>query len=114
MEKWLLDVEAAMFESVHAAMAAGAEAYARTPRDEWVLQWPGMVALLVTALYWTEGATAALQEGSCKEYEKKCTCVPFVFFILAEFPSAPLVQFVVGQPWLVALVAAARCDIRCV
>jgi hypothetical protein len=43
------------------------------------------MAGLVTALYWTEGATAALQEGSCKEYEKKCTCVTFVFFFWHSF-----------------------------
>jgi hypothetical protein len=27
------------------------------PRDEWVLDWPGMVVLVVTAVYWTKDVT---------------------------------------------------------
>ena len=131
VERWLLDVEAGMFASIHHVVAQarfpvylslsfslflslfltctfnpdsyawklaslwgtrveqacgvpgwrrsnwrvqGIEAYATKDRADWVLEWPGMVVLVVTALFWTEGATAALLAGEAKAYSDKCTC----------------------------------------
>lgn len=39
------------------------------------LQWPGMVVLVVTGVYWTRGVERALSEGgkAVKAYEEKCT-----------------------------------------
>ncbi|GMH41668.1 hypothetical protein BSKO_09578 [Bryopsis sp. KO-2023] len=73
VEKWLLEVEAAMFESVHNTTALGIEDYAAKPRNDWVLEWPGMVVLVVTALYWTQGVEKAIQERCVKQYEESCT-----------------------------------------
>ena len=73
MEKWLLEVEGAMFESVHDVTGRGIDAYATTDRKDWVISWPGMVVLVVTAMYWTQEVTAALQAGTTKEYEEKLT-----------------------------------------
>ena len=73
VEKWLLEVEAGMFDAIHDVTGRGIEAYAQTPRHEWVLQWPGMVVLVVTAIYWTRGVEKALQDGKVKEYEHLCT-----------------------------------------
>ena len=41
-----------MFEAVHDVTARGIECFPASPRHEWVLQWPGMVVLVVTAVYW--------------------------------------------------------------
>eukprot|EP00967_Tisochrysis_lutea_P016964 scaffold19164_cov19-Tisochrysis_lutea.AAC.1 len=60
VEKWLVQVEAGMVESVRDVCCHGVEAYARTPRPQWVLQWPGQVVLVVTAVYWTRGVEKAL------------------------------------------------------
>ena len=45
-------VEARMFEAVHDVTARGIENFPSKPRHEWVLDWPGMVVLVVTAVYW--------------------------------------------------------------
>jgi dynein heavy chain, axonemal len=62
VEKWLLEVENRMYEAIHDVTARGIQDYAKRPRHEWVLQWPGMVVLVVSAIYWTQGVTQALKE----------------------------------------------------
>ena len=82
VERWLLEVEAAMFSAIHASTEAGLVDYAATTRNEWVLKWPGMVVLAVASVYWTEGVAAALGQaaagdaGAVHSYEKFCTCAP--------------------------------------
>jgi hypothetical protein len=44
-----------MFEAVHDVTSRSLSDYAGRPRHEWVLDWPGMVVLVVTACYWTQG-----------------------------------------------------------
>ncbi|GLC60993.1 hypothetical protein PLESTB_001703700 [Pleodorina starrii] len=75
VERWLLEVEEAMFSSIHDVTGRGLADYATRPRDEWVLQWPGMVVLVVTAIFWTSGVEKALKDGgdSLREYESQCT-----------------------------------------
>ena len=75
VEKWLLQTEAAMFDSIHNVTGEGLAAYVTKPRDQWVLDWPGMVVLVVTAVNWTADVTKAIGEGktSVKTYEEKCT-----------------------------------------
>jgi len=41
-----------MFEAVHDVTGQGIESFPACPRHEWVLEWPGMVVLVVTAVYW--------------------------------------------------------------
>ena len=55
VEKWLLEVEGGMFDAIHDVTGRGIVDYANKPRCEWVLEWPGMVVLVVTAIYWTKG-----------------------------------------------------------
>ncbi|GMH41773.1 hypothetical protein BSKO_09683 [Bryopsis sp. KO-2023] len=64
-------VEAAMFESVQNTTAIGIENCAAKHRNNWVLERSGMVAVVVPALYWTQGV--AIQEKCVKEYEEFCT-----------------------------------------
>ena len=75
VEKWLLQTEAAMFDSIHNVTAEGLKAYTSKPRDQWVLDWPGMVVLVCTAVNWTADVTRAIGEGkgAVKAYEEKCT-----------------------------------------
>ncbi|GAX74205.1 hypothetical protein CEUSTIGMA_g1654.t1 [Chlamydomonas eustigma] len=73
VEKWLLEVEGGMFDAIHDVTGRGIIAYAQKPRSEWVLEWPGMVVLVVTAVYWTKGVTAAIKSSAVAEYEKQCT-----------------------------------------
>ncbi|GMH41768.1 hypothetical protein BSKO_09678 [Bryopsis sp. KO-2023] len=71
VEKWLLEVEAAMFESVHNTTALGIKNSAAKHRNDWVLEGSGMVILVVTALHWTQGV--AIQERCVKQYGEFCT-----------------------------------------
>ena len=73
VEKWLVEVETAMFESVHDATVRGVEAYTQTPRIDWIVQWPGMVVLVVTAIFWTEGTSKAIEDGKVVDYGKHLT-----------------------------------------
>ncbi len=62
-----------MFEAVHDVTSQGIAAYPAKPRERWVLDWPGMVVLVVAGVFWTRAAEQALQEGHVKAYEKQCT-----------------------------------------
>ena len=55
-----------MFASIHDVSGRGLEDYVTRPRHEWVLQWPGMVVLVVTAIFWTRGVEKALKVGWCR------------------------------------------------
>ncbi|CAG7837267.1 unnamed protein product [Allacma fusca] len=53
VEKWLLQVEEVMIMSVRDVIANSRDAYAHSPRSEWVIKWPGMVVLCVSQIFWT-------------------------------------------------------------
>lgn len=62
-----------MFEAVHDVTGRGVADYPSKPRHQWVLQWPGMVVLVVTGIYWTQGVEGALAQGEVKKCEDYCT-----------------------------------------
>ncbi|KAG2454516.1 hypothetical protein HYH02_000363 [Chlamydomonas schloesseri] len=87
VEQWLLEVEARMFEAVHAVTGRGIEEYAaasapsggggkgaaKPKRHEWALRWPGMVVLLAAGVFWTRGVEDALAAQKLPAYEKQCS-----------------------------------------
>ena len=76
VERWLLEVEGAMKSSICDTCVQAYRAYARSERIKWVLEWPGMVVLVVDQLYWTMETEAALGGrglAGLKEYEAQCT-----------------------------------------
>jgi dynein heavy chain len=78
VERWLVSVEAAMLEAVREACAAGLTAYASTPRATWVLQWPGQVVLVASAIQWTQEVDEAIrnpqaQAGGLTAVAHRCT-----------------------------------------
>lgn len=69
-------VESGMIESIHEVCTQGVETYSQKPRHEWVLEWPGQVVLVVTAIFWTMDVENAIQSGRCgalKEVSEDCT-----------------------------------------
>ncbi|GLC47993.1 hypothetical protein PLESTB_000047400 [Pleodorina starrii] len=60
VEKWLVQVEAGMVESVQEVCRRGVRSYPTVPRERWVLEWPGQVVLVVTAIFWTREVVAAI------------------------------------------------------
>jgi hypothetical protein len=45
VEKWLIECEAAMRDTVKSVLKESFDAHTRTPRDTWMVQWPGQVVL---------------------------------------------------------------------
>nr|KAJ3422605.1 Dynein heavy chain 3, axonemal [Polyrhizophydium stewartii] len=77
VEKWLLQVEKVMQTSVHQQIMNANKAYMDTPREKWVLEWPGQVVICVSQIYWTKEVTEVLQKGDgptgLKHYRDICT-----------------------------------------
>ena len=71
MEKWLIECEKAMTGSLQDVCYRAYEAYAKTARIEWVLQWPGQIVLCGTQMYWTAEVTQAIRKGDIKGYLDK-------------------------------------------
>lgn len=53
VELWLKDVETTMLESIHEQMKLAWESYYKTPRINWVLNWPGQVVAGISCMVWT-------------------------------------------------------------
>ena len=60
VEKWLLEVEETMVLSIRDVILQSVAAYAATPRKQWVIEWPGQVAICVSCIYWTAEVTDAM------------------------------------------------------
>ena len=76
VEKWLLQVEGMMKESISGVCAKSYKAYPTKPRTSWVLDWPGMIVLAVDQIFWTRETEEALSSAGLrglKGYEEKCT-----------------------------------------
>jgi hypothetical protein len=63
-----------MFDAIHDVTSRGIIDYAARPRHEWVLHWPGMVVLVVTAVYWTRGEAPVSPELPSWVLSKPCLC----------------------------------------
>jgi dynein heavy chain len=76
VEKWLLQVEKVMQSSVYYQIKEALQAYSATPRDAWVLEWPGQVVLCVSQIFWTKEVTDAIKSGkrdNLVRYRDYCT-----------------------------------------
>nr|CAH8868280.1 unnamed protein product [Trichobilharzia regenti] len=72
VEKWLLQVEDVMLNSLRKVIADSVYAYPETPREKWVLDWPGQVVVCVSCIYWTEEVQDSLGKNKLSEYHAKC------------------------------------------
>ena len=75
VERWLLEVEERMVEAVHDCVSRGITAYPSRKRHRWVMEWPGMVVLVGSGVYWTQMVEAALAQGgkAVVEEERRCS-----------------------------------------
>ena len=73
VEQWLSLVEERMRDAVHAQLVAALAAYATTPRTEWVLQWPAMIVLAVSAVFWSSGVEDAFAGAGAETARDNCT-----------------------------------------
>lgn len=73
VEKWLLQVEDVMINSIRKVISEAVEAYKKTVRDRWVLEWPGQVILCGSSIFWTTEVTEAM----ARENGIQVTCDDF-------------------------------------
>ncbi|MEQ2250438.1 hypothetical protein ILYODFUR_000797 [Ilyodon furcidens] len=64
VEKWLIQVEDVMLRSVRDVIARSRLAYAETPRNQWVTEWPGQVVICTSQIFWTLEVHEAIRAGT--------------------------------------------------
>ena len=65
-ERWLLELESVQWESVRRQVELALEAYPRTSRPEWTLQWPAQAVLAVSQIFWTRDVFNTIEQGGSK------------------------------------------------
>ncbi|KAI8615245.1 dynein heavy chain and region D6 of dynein motor-domain-containing protein [Chytriomyces sp. MP71] len=70
VEKWLVDVERLMLISLKDVCANAYTAYQETPREKWVLEWPGQVVIGVSSIFWTKEVEFTLLSGQKNGLQK--------------------------------------------
>ncbi|KAG0598749.1 hypothetical protein M758_12G097900 [Ceratodon purpureus] len=76
VERWLIEVERMMRETLKVVVQRAAADYAVKERGAWILIWPGMIVLCGSQMYWTSELEEAVDADGVKglaRYEKQCT-----------------------------------------
>lgn len=73
VERWLIDAENAMRDSLKDVLRKAFNSYAKTKRVDWVLRWPGQVVICIGSMYWTDETADAIGQSALKEYAQKLT-----------------------------------------
>lgn len=72
VEVWLGEVENRMRNSVRHQVIESMAAYVAQPRPDWVREWPAMVVLAVSAIFWAKEAEDAINGSAMDTYFQKC------------------------------------------
>ena len=75
VERWLLQVQQIMFETVRDQCAKALAEYPSVPRSQWVLKWPSQVVLTIGQNFWTAEVASGIQAGADglkKIYDMHC------------------------------------------
>ena len=65
VEKWLLDIEHQMIETL-IKISKDAMLDDKIPRNQWVQKWPGQIVLAINMMRWTRGAEISIMLGEGK------------------------------------------------
>ncbi|XP_027026371.2 dynein axonemal heavy chain 12 [Tachysurus fulvidraco] len=64
VEKWLVQVEDVMVQSVRDIINRARLAYPKSKRSQWVCDWPGQVVLCTSQIYWTLEVQESIRSGA--------------------------------------------------
>ncbi|XP_070190635.1 dynein axonemal heavy chain 1-like isoform X2 [Littorina saxatilis] len=67
VEDWMGEIERVMKESLRLIIKDSLADYTKTPRKDWVLNWPGQVVIAGCQTYWSSEVTEALEHNTLKE-----------------------------------------------
>ncbi|EFJ44217.1 dynein heavy chain 2, partial [Volvox carteri f. nagariensis] len=73
VEIWLGEVERRMRSSVRQQVMLSMAAYTQSERKQWVREWPAMVVLAVSAIFWSSQVEEAIKGGTVPAYLDRCT-----------------------------------------
>ncbi|XP_057653134.1 dynein axonemal heavy chain 3 [Diorhabda carinulata] len=73
VEKWLVQVQAVMIQSLKDVMRDSINNYPTVDRPTWILSWPGQIVQCVDCIQWTTEVTDAIFGGALDAQEKLCT-----------------------------------------
>ena len=68
-----MDVQIAMVNSLKKIMFDGFEAYAKTKRTKWILEWPAQVVLAVNQTFWTMEVEEAVKNKGVRGKQQSFT-----------------------------------------
>jgi dynein heavy chain len=71
VERWLVEVEENMMDSLRVVTKESNDAYAHAQREKWCCDWAGQVVLCTDCIYWSAEVTEALQKKQIGQYEKQ-------------------------------------------
>ncbi|XP_066595663.1 dynein axonemal heavy chain 3 [Prorops nasuta] len=72
VEKWLCQVEELMVLSLRDIAQQSIIAYFSAEREEWVLSWPGQIAICGSQIHWTSEVCESFDDHSTANYLQKC------------------------------------------
>lgn len=72
VEKWLIQVEETMLNSMRMVIKDSVQDYPKVDRKKWVLDWPGQVVICSSQIYWTLDSELAIQNGTLGDYLETC------------------------------------------
>ena len=66
VERWLLEVEEMMIQSLKDVTVRAVESHPNTAHDKWVMKWPAQVILIVAQIVWTAEVAQLLEKSQIK------------------------------------------------